>query len=119
MSDKEAALADPKAWKAVLDKKTNRYYYYNKATQTTQWNEPEALKAQRKKSPWVTRRIQNKIRLRLNLPIVMSQRSRVDPKTGRTYYYNKQTKEVSWEKPEGFDGVPGMTKTHTTGSEGS
>eukprot|EP00954_Amorphochlora_amoebiformis_P000587 46731-Amorphochlora_amoeboformis.AAC.2 len=98
MSDKEAALADPKAWKAVLDKKTNRNYNYNRVTQTTKWNKPEALNAQRKKSPW---------------------RSRVDPKTRRTYYYNKQTKEVSWGKPEGFDGVPGMTKTHTTGSEGS
>mmetsp|Transcript_6886 Transcript_6886/g.10896 ORF Transcript_6886/g.10896 Transcript_6886/m.10896 type:complete len:796 (-) Transcript_6886:326-2713(-) len=78
-------VKDPKAWKAVLDKKTNRYYYYNKATGTTQWSEPDALKAQRKKSPW---------------------RSRVDPKTQRTYYYNKTTKEVSWEKPANFDGVP-------------
>mmetsp|Transcript_16556 Transcript_16556/g.40770 ORF Transcript_16556/g.40770 Transcript_16556/m.40770 type:complete len:774 (-) Transcript_16556:284-2605(-) len=86
MADSEKdPLKDPKAWKAVLDKKTNRYYYYNKNTATTQWNEPEALKMQRKKSPW---------------------RSRVDPNSGRTYYYNKQTKEVSWEKPAAFDGVP-------------
>lgn len=60
-------------------------YYHNRKAKVTQWNEPEALRKQRKKSPW---------------------RSRVDPNTGKTYYYNKQTKETTWTKPENFDGVP-------------
>ncbi len=70
---------------AVLDKNTGKMYYHNRKAKVTQWNEPDALRKQRKKSPW---------------------RSRVDPKTGKTYYYNKQTKETTWTKPENFDGVP-------------
>ncbi|KAL9178899.1 hypothetical protein ACHAXT_011872 [Thalassiosira profunda] len=30
-------------------------------------------------------------------------RATTDPSTGKTYYYNKKTKEVSWSKPAGYE----------------
>ncbi|KAL3668500.1 hypothetical protein V7S43_006582 [Phytophthora oleae] len=38
-------------------------------------------------------------------------------KEGRTYYYNKSTKQSAWEKPEGFDGEePGAATATATSS---
>lgn len=37
----------------------------------------------------------------------------VDPKTGKTYYYNKSTKAVQWKKPADYDaGLPASQSSH-------
>mmetsp|Transcript_5396 Transcript_5396/g.9925 ORF Transcript_5396/g.9925 Transcript_5396/m.9925 type:complete len:782 (+) Transcript_5396:116-2461(+) len=86
-----------KNWKAVLDKQSGKWYYYNRVTQKTQWDEPEAVRNQRKITPW---------------------RYKVDEASGKTYYYNKKTKERYWDKPEGFDGVPANPLAHAYKNKG-
>ena len=111
-------------WKAKIDKKHNRAYYINKITKVRTWVRPEPEEAiipspaadfglthtglpaaasgaassggdgdgDGTKSPWKTK---------------------VDPKSGRTYYVNRLTHERRWTNPEDTIATPAApTSTH-------
>jgi len=87
---------DPSGWKKVLDEKSGNYYYYNKKEKVTQWEVPECMREDVEDS--------DDEEPTKEAPMPKNEwRSKVDSKTGRTYYYNKALKETSWEKPPGFE----------------
>lgn len=99
-------------WVEASDPKTNKKYYYNKATKETSWKKPKELQdaedsnaddPNSNPSYW---------------------RESKDPKSGRVYYYNKKTKKTSWQRPAclgaATDGSPSAKKSvASSGSGGS
>ena len=116
-----------KKWKATYDKASNKYYYYHRDTKEVTWTKPVGFdeaygltvdspnKNKQIKGAVVLKEV-NKIESRSRTmettkvsnttPAVVETnkywRKTVDGTTGKTYYYNKKTKEVSWTMPKGY-----------------
>eukprot|EP00438_Fugacium_kawagutii_P036517 Skav217608 [mRNA] locus=scaffold2172:225599:227653:+ [translate_table: standard] len=90
----------PPDWTEHKDPATGKAYYYNKATKETTWNQPASGPAASMpaapaapKAPSVP-----------GAPIVPGGlppdwAEHKDPATGKAYYYNKATKETTWNQP--------------------
>jgi len=93
----------PPDWAEVKDPKSGKVYYYNKKTKKTSWTppepepEPEPAAAEPEPQPEPEPAADA-------LPPGWTEA--VDPRSGKTYYYNKATKETSWKKPTAAAAAP-------------
>lgn len=74
--------------------------YYNKDTKETRWAsemDPILIEAIQKAA---ARKAESKVISDCVSDLPSGWKSSVDPGSGKTYYYNKKTKETSWTKPE-------------------
>ncbi|CUG94048.1 Hypothetical protein, putative, partial [Bodo saltans] len=95
-------------WIEKLDQSSQKPYYYNKATRETTWVRPvnfvgaisEALTtgATATAQPVVVAPSSASATIAPNDDADVWQ-SKVDATSGKTYYYNKRTKEVTWSNP--------------------
>ncbi len=91
---------DSEFWKATVDQSTGKTYYYNKKTKEVSWTIPKGFKGS----------VRGEKKEKNNSDETKAEgdsdakywRETVDASTGKTYYFNKKTKEVTWEKPAGF-----------------
>jgi hypothetical protein len=107
----ELASADSKEsvsefWNATLDASTGRTYYYNKKTKEVSWTIPKGYKGsvrgdKKGKSTGEQQKKKNGSEKNAEDGSAKYWRKTVDATTGKTYYFNKKTKMVSWEKPAG------------------
>jgi hypothetical protein len=79
-------------WVEKTDLKTGKTYYVNRQTKETTWTRPPDIDASSVPAS-VDVSAQDAVPL---TPWV----EKSDPKSGRPFYYNKETKETSWTKPE-------------------
>jgi len=84
----------PADWAECKDPKSGKTYYYNKKTKETSWKRPEAEPAAAPEPEPAPPTPESPADA---LPPGWTEH--VDPKSGKTYYYNKSTKETSWKKP--------------------
>lgn len=95
-----------KFWKATVDASTGKTYYYNKKTKEVSWTIPKGYKGSvraEKKDKWEGGYEKNEEKNAEVCDSAKDWKETVDATTGKTYYYNKKTKMVSWEKPAGVD----------------
>ncbi len=86
-----------------MEDANGRVYYANKQTKQTSWKRPD-LEPEVVEEPRATRQSATKESASRGTaaPAAASQdvwREVVDKKTGKTYYYNKETKETRWNNP--------------------
>eukprot|EP00808_Paulinella_micropora_P026680 g54161.t1 len=79
-------------WVEATDPKTKRKYYYNKKTKKTQWTKPAEMDQDKGDDSDEPEQEDYE-----NNPAYWS--TSQDPKSRRTYYYNKKTKATSWSRP--------------------
>ncbi|CAE7345607.1 NEDD4 [Symbiodinium natans] len=91
-----APLAPKDDWTEHKDPVTGKTYYYNKITKETTWDKPAPKLA-------ATTPLAPKAPLAPGAPPAPDLKDdwteHKDPVTGKTYYYNKITKETTWDKP--------------------
>ena len=93
-------------WEELQDVETGGSFYYNKVSGLSQWEIPESVRLHRENEErrWKLRR-QNSITTGTN---GLWQRQ-LDPTCNKSFYYNSQTGESTWEKPS--------TSSNWTGEE--
>eukprot|EP00948_MAST-09A_sp_MAST-9A-sp1_P003113 g3113.t1 len=115
LEENQAAAAGGVEWVAVYDPNSEAMYYWNQVTQETVWTQPEnfveaadhgLMKAVLKiQAVYRAKKARGEIRvLRGELAAANSTDENPwievqDPASGSTYYYHRDTKEVSWTKP--------------------
>lgn len=90
----------PPDWTEHKDPTTGKTYYYNKLTKETTWTKPAPkLAATAPLAPGAPKApaAPGAPPAPGGLPPDWTEHK--DPVTGKTYYYNKLTKETTWEKP--------------------
>lgn len=116
--DDEDAEANPANWSKTEDKSTGKSYFYNKITRKTSWkpppcwpaDEPETGKKDKKKKKMKEEEDEDEEQAEEEVSVsVKKSKSKSDdkeewaaaedPSSGRTYWYNKKTKETTWKDP--------------------
>ena len=95
----------PPDWTEHKDPATGKAYYYNKLTKETTWDKPAARPGPSMPSAPAAPKAPSVPRAPIapgGLPPEWTEHK--DPATGKVYYYNKITKETSWQRPPGKSG---------------
>ena len=93
-------------WSATVDASTGKTYYYNKKTKEVSWTMPKGYKGsvrgvKKGKSAAEKQNKSDNEKKAKGDDSSKYWRETVDATTGKTYYFNKKTKVVSWDKPAG------------------
>ena len=90
-------------WKEMKDKKSGRTFYYNKKTKKTQWTKPVENNDDKEKDQVDTKKRPTQ-KMRKRSTVIQSMKNNwqemKDPKSGKTFYYNKITGESAWNIPK-------------------
>ena len=96
------------AWVEKYDPKNKRKYYVNKQTGKSSWTKPDepyrSLAEQGRTDGEESTPDPNRAspRKKSSASLKTGWVSGIDPKTKRTYYYNRSTKETTWKKPADY-----------------
>jgi hypothetical protein len=85
-------------WLEKKDAKTGRTYYVNKKDKKSSWTKPEGFDSKDSKASTTSGSISSKETP--SEPSSSLWTEKIDPKTGRTFYTNSETKARQWNKPE-------------------
>jgi hypothetical protein len=83
---------DPAGWHSRIDPKTRRKYYINDETKETSWKKPVDIEGGEKYQPTEEEKKKKKE--------WHGWKKYNDPKSGRPYWYNKETKQTTWHDPK-------------------
>lgn len=97
MNPEESEIEHIEGWVIAQDPESGKNYWANIFTQETTWEEPEAVVNHNKMKAEAKQHARRMTRLSQNDWVAV-----VDKDSGQTYYFNKATRETSWEKPAGF-----------------
>lgn len=104
LASTEIKESDSDFWDATVDASTGKTYYYNKKTKEVSWTIPKGYKGSvrgdKKGNRTGEEQKKNGNEKKAEDDIAKYWRETVDSTTGKTYYFNKKTKMVSWEKPK-------------------
>ena len=95
----------PPDWTEHKDPATGKAYYYNKLTKETTWEKPATRPGPSMPPAPAAPKAPSAPRAPIapgGLPPEWTEHK--DPATGKAYYYNKITKETSWQRPPGKSG---------------
>ena len=105
-------------WEAIVDADSGDYYYFNKDTGETSWEEPKPIQAPPRtaKTPRGFRKGNNEFAksfkdLKKTSTLAPGWEAIVDADSGDYYYFNKDTGETSWEEPKPIQAPPRTAKT--------
>lgn len=106
----------PSGWKAKMDKKYGKMYYYNKSLNKTQWERPtepvvEVCDAKPRPPPPPPKK-------KPLGPLPPGWDAARDPASGREYYFNSHTQQTSWERPQDAATNVGMKRCSGCGGFG-
>jgi len=87
------AASDPDNWRTRVDKTRDKSYYYNKVTKETTWTKPACLDGVEPKQSTATAVSTEPAKAEKQW------REVTDIKSGRTYWYDKVTKQTTWTNP--------------------
>ncbi len=98
-----------------MEDANGRVYYANKQTKQTSWKKP-VLNAAPPEEPKATKQAATKENVNKTVTPQVQDiwREVVDKKTGKTYYYNKDTKETRWTNPAADAQRPESALSSTT-----
>eukprot|EP01029_Cantina_marsupialis_P027587 TRINITY_DN773060_c0_g1_i1.p1 TRINITY_DN773060_c0_g1~~TRINITY_DN773060_c0_g1_i1.p1 ORF type:complete len:322 (-),score=99.29 TRINITY_DN773060_c0_g1_i1:213-1178(-) len=96
----------PEGWTELNDKKTGNVYYWHKESGKTQWAKPAKERKSSSFDPPET--MSDEMKKKLESKGIVSSVSALppgwkavkDPKSKRTYYWNKTTNKTTWTRPE-------------------
>jgi len=90
-------------WVATVDSTSGKTYYYNRQTRETTWEMPVGAK--------IVQAPATKPAAAAALPAAQPQpewKEVIDKSTGKSYYYNRTTKQTRWDPPESY--IPAKEK---------
>ena len=93
-------------WKELTDQASGKTYYVNKETRETTWQKPPGFSgggASKPAAPKKSAAAAAKAAAGGGQQWV----AKLDAGSGKTYYYDKASRETTWKKPLGFDGSAG------------
>ncbi|CBZ25295.1 conserved hypothetical protein [Leishmania mexicana MHOM/GT/2001/U1103] len=85
----------PDGWEERTDPKTGRTFYVDHKSKTTTWERPQPSVA----APPSAANVGSHASGGGAMALPAMWEARVDPRTGRTFYINHETKTTSWERP--------------------
>mmetsp|Transcript_11327 Transcript_11327/g.21550 ORF Transcript_11327/g.21550 Transcript_11327/m.21550 type:complete len:752 (-) Transcript_11327:204-2459(-) len=97
------ANENPAFWATGTDPKSGKTYYYNKKTKLTSWKRPACMGADdgaaAAKPAEAAKPAAAAATSATSENDVANWREATDPKSGKTYWYNKVTKKTTWKNP--------------------
>ncbi|CAG9572154.1 conserved hypothetical protein [Leishmania major strain Friedlin] len=85
----------PDGWEERTDPQTRRTFYVDHKSKTTTWERPQPSVA----TPPSVANVSSHASGGSAMALPAMWEARVDPRTGRTFYINHETKTTSWERP--------------------